>query len=163
MWGILLKRALGRILFLFVIWKLWGGLREDVFEFLVCGEVASEVFGQLLSGDLVVGYAYGGGEAVEGIAGEDGVLLLADDESDGRLLNGGVEEVVDHVDVSEDLAYIGEVEAGGLDLDHTVAVEGHDVEEEVDELFVAIGFESVFAPEEGDGSTGSPTGLRFAK
>lgn len=87
---------------------------------------------------------------MEGIAGKDGVLLLADEESDGGLLNGGVEEVVDHVDVSGDLPYIGEVESGGFDFYYTVAMEGYDVEEEVDELFNSSCFEPVFASEEGE-------------
>ena len=87
---------------------------------------------------------------MEGIAGKDGVLFLADEESDGGLFNGGVEEVVDHVDVSCDLSYIGEVESDGFDFYHTVAMEGYDVEEEVDELFNSSCFEPVFASEEGE-------------
>lgn len=90
---------------------------------------------------------------MEGIAGKDGVLLLADEESDGGLLNGGVEEIVDHVDVSCDLSYIGEVESGGFDFYHTVAMEGYDVEEEVDELFNSSCFEPVFTSEEGEASS----------
>lgn len=90
---------------------------------------------------------------MEGIAGKDGVLFLADEESDGGLLNGGVEEVVDHVDVSCNLSYIGEVESGGFDFYHTVAMEGDDVEEEVDELFNSSCFEPVFASEEGEASS----------
>lgn len=132
---------------------MWGILGQDVFEFLICGEVALQFLGEFLGGDLVVGYAYGGGEALEGIAGKDGVFLLADEQADGWLLNGGVEEVVDHVDVSGDLSYIGEVESGGFDFYHTVAVKGYDVEEQVYELFDAWGFKSVFAPEEGESSS----------
>lgn len=69
---------------------MWGILGQDVFEFLICGEVALQFLGEFLGGDLVVGYAYGGGEALEGIAGKDGVFLLADEQADGWLLNGGV-------------------------------------------------------------------------
>lgn len=41
--------------------KLWGVLGEDMFEFLICREVALQLLGEFLGGDLVVGYAYGGG------------------------------------------------------------------------------------------------------
>lgn len=41
--------------------KLWGVLGEDMFEFLICREVALQFLGEFLGGDLVVGYAYGGG------------------------------------------------------------------------------------------------------
>lgn len=118
-----------------VLWELWGILGQDMLELLICGEVALEFFWELLGGDLIVGYAYGGGEALESITGKNGVFLLADEKANGGLLNGGVKEIIDHIDVSSDLSYIGEIEPGGFDFDYTIAMERYDVEEEVYELF----------------------------
>lgn len=77
------------------------------------------------------------------------LYLLADDESDGVLL----EEIIDHVDVSEDLSDIGEVQSGGFDFDYTISMKRYDIEEEINELFDASGFKLVLAPEEGESTS----------
>lgn len=102
--------------------------------------------------ETVVGYADGGIDAVEGVLGEDGVLGAADEESDAGIVACGGEDVIDHAHVACELAYVGKVELGDLDLNHTIAMEGYDVEEEVDVLFFACCLDAIFFSYEGEAS-----------